>query len=109
MKEYKEEIRLPNWAKKPKHKKEVIATERGWVVKETGEVLSSIRGLDTRLKSLHVVNQGKKEKPVEDVVDDFTVELKEEEEKVEKVEEVKAVAKKAPAKKTTKNTAKSEK
>ena len=93
-----EEIRLPNWAKKPKHKKEVIATKKGWVVKETGEVLSSIRGLDTRLKSLQGVDQGKKEKPVENVVDAPTVEP----EKVEKVEEDKPVAKKA-TKKTTKS------
>lgn len=97
-----EEIRLPNWAKKPKHKKEVIATKKGWVVKETGEVLSSIRGLDTRLKSLQGVDQGKKEKPVEDVVDNSTVEP-EKEEKVEKVAKDKTVAKKTTAKKTTKS------
>lgn len=92
------EISLPNWAKKPKHKKEVVATEKGWVIKETGEVLSSIRGLDTRLKSLHSVEQGKKEKPVEDIVDDSSVEAKQE----EKIVEEKPVAKKSP-KKTTKS------
>ena len=43
---------LPIWAKKPKNKKEVIATSKGWVVKETGEVLSSHKGLDEKLKEL---------------------------------------------------------
>lgn len=43
---------LPHWARKPKHKKEVIATSRGWEVKGTGEVLTSVRGLDEKLKEL---------------------------------------------------------
>jgi len=43
---------LPIWAKKPKNKKEVIATPKGWVVKETGEVLASYKGLDEKLKEL---------------------------------------------------------
>lgn len=43
---------LPSWAQKPKHKKEVVATPRGWMVRETGEYLKLIRGLDERLKAL---------------------------------------------------------
>lgn len=30
---------VPKWATKPKHTKKVIATEKGWVVEETGEIL----------------------------------------------------------------------
>ena len=45
---------LPNWAKKPVHKKEVIPTNRGWVVKETGEILSSYKGLLDKLEALNV-------------------------------------------------------
>lgn len=40
----------PLWAIPPKHPLEVVATDRGWVVKETGEVLKSMRNLDTKLK-----------------------------------------------------------
>lgn len=43
---------LPIWARKPKHKKEVVATKRGWEVKETGELLVSNRRLDEKLKAL---------------------------------------------------------
>lgn len=44
---------LPIWAKKPKSKKTVIATPKGWVVKDTGEVLVSNKGLDEKLKALY--------------------------------------------------------
>jgi|AntRauTorcE11897_2_1112592.scaffolds.fasta_scaffold00545_13 Asp-tRNA(Asn)/Glu-tRNA(Gln) amidotransferase C subunit len=43
---------LPIWAKKPTHKKKVIATSKGWVVEETGEVLSSYKRLDEKLEEL---------------------------------------------------------
>lgn len=43
---------LPVWARKPKHKKELVATERGWEVKETGELLRSTKFLKTRLEAL---------------------------------------------------------
>jgi hypothetical protein len=45
-------MRLPNWAIKPKHTKELIATNKGWEVKETGELLVRVRGLDVLLKQL---------------------------------------------------------
>jgi hypothetical protein len=41
--------RIPSWLRKPTHKKEVVATEKGWVVKETGELLVSVRNLSTKL------------------------------------------------------------
>lgn len=44
--------KLPIWARKPIHKKEVIATPIGWIVKETGEVLKRVIDLDQKLKSL---------------------------------------------------------
>ncbi len=44
--------RLPQWAQKPKHPKKVIATSRGWEVAHTGEVLTSVRGLDEKLAEL---------------------------------------------------------
>lgn len=60
---------LPKWAKKPKHKDNVIATSRGWVVEKTGEVLSSHRGLDEKLKELHKeIEQVVDEKPI--IIDD---------------------------------------
>lgn len=43
---------LPIWARKPEHKKEVVATARGWMVKETGEYLKLVKDLDTKLKEL---------------------------------------------------------
>lgn len=45
--------KLPVWARKPNHKKEVVATSRGWMVKETGEMLKLVKNLDERLKELH--------------------------------------------------------
>lgn len=39
------------WSIKPRHKKNVIATVKGWVVEETGEVLVSVRGLVDKLKT----------------------------------------------------------
>ncbi len=42
---------IPFWAVVPKHSKKVVATERGWVVEETGELLVSLRGLASRLKN----------------------------------------------------------
>lgn len=45
--------KLPVWARKPEHKKEVVATNRGWMVKETGEMLKLVKNLDERLKELH--------------------------------------------------------
>lgn len=45
-----EEIKkLPRWATPPRHSKEVIATERGWMVKATGEILVSMPRLLTKL------------------------------------------------------------
>lgn len=43
---------LPLWAYKPKHTKTVIATSRGWEVKDTGEILTRVKGLDEKLKDL---------------------------------------------------------
>ncbi len=43
---------LPHWARKPNHKKEVIATPLGWMVKETGEYLKLVKNLDVRLQQL---------------------------------------------------------
>jgi hypothetical protein len=41
--------RLPFWAVKPKHKKTVIVTPKGWAVEETGELLVRVRDLDQKL------------------------------------------------------------
>lgn len=43
---------LPHWARKPQHKKEVVATPLGWMVKETGEYLKLVKNLDQKLQSL---------------------------------------------------------
>lgn len=43
---------LPHWARKPNHKKKVVATNRGWMVQETGEYLKLVKNLDQRLKEL---------------------------------------------------------
>lgn len=43
---------LPVWARKPKHKKELVATDRGWEVKETGELLRSTKFLKSKLEAL---------------------------------------------------------
>lgn len=44
---------LPKWAKKPRHRKELEATNRGWVVKDTREVLKVIKGLADRIDELN--------------------------------------------------------
>lgn len=44
---------LPSWARKPKHKKEVVATSRGWMVKDTGEYLKLVKDLDSKLEALN--------------------------------------------------------
>lgn len=43
---------LPQWARKPKHSKEVVATPLGWMVKDTGEYLKLVKNLDQKLLSL---------------------------------------------------------
>lgn len=53
--------KLPIWARKPNHAKEVIATVKGWVVKETGEILVSIKNLDQRLKQFQKPEPKKEE------------------------------------------------
>lgn len=44
--------KLPNWARKPSHKQLVVATEKGWTVDSTGEVIVSVRDLDKKLTEL---------------------------------------------------------
>lgn len=43
------EQKIPKIFQKPKHKGTVVATARGWVVEETGELLVSVRGLADKL------------------------------------------------------------
>lgn len=56
--------------KKPSHKKEVIATEQGWVVKETGELLVSVKKLKSILDAQTSTKQDVK---VADLVDEAEV------------------------------------
>jgi hypothetical protein len=65
-------IVLPQWARKPSHKQTVIATSKGWVVKETGEVLKLVRDLDERLKNLEESAKGISDSIVEDYVRPYT-------------------------------------
>lgn len=44
--------KLPAWAYKPKHTGEVVASNRGWVLKSTGELLVSMQNLDKKLEEL---------------------------------------------------------
>jgi len=44
--------KLPVWARKPAHKKTVIATDLGWAVEETGELLRRVSDLPNKLKQL---------------------------------------------------------
>ena len=43
------ENKIPAWLRKPKHKKEVVASEKGWIVKDTGELLVRVPGLSKKL------------------------------------------------------------
>lgn len=43
------EQKFPAWLRKPKHKKEVVATSKGWVVKETNELLVRVPNLLNKL------------------------------------------------------------
>lgn len=42
-------MRQPAYLRKPSHRKTVVATSRGWVVEETGELLVKVRDLDKKL------------------------------------------------------------
>jgi hypothetical protein len=44
--------KIPMWARKPNHKKKVIATNRGWEVESTEEVLKCVRNLADKLAEL---------------------------------------------------------
>lgn len=44
---------LPKWAIAPAHEKKVVATDKGWVVEETGEILVSFKNLPQHLQELH--------------------------------------------------------
>jgi hypothetical protein len=61
------ERKLPNWLRKPTHKKEVIATSKGWIVKDTGEILVSVKNLDKRIEEYFGFSEAKP-------VDNFIVE-----------------------------------
>jgi hypothetical protein len=39
----------PNWLKKPKHRKEVVMSDKGWIVKDTGELLVSVPNMKAKL------------------------------------------------------------
>ena len=57
---------MPNWLKKPRHRKHVIATDRGWVVEETGELLVSVVNMKQKMEKyfgddLEVKEQKKEE------------------------------------------------
>lgn len=65
---------------KPKHSGTVIATPRGWEVKETGELLVSLKGLDKILGTPEV------EAPV--VKDDIGIELPTANDKIEVTSDV---------------------
>lgn len=62
---------LPKWATAPAHEKKVVATDKGWVVEETGEILVSYKNLPQHLNELHseintlLANEQKQEQPPE--------------------------------------------
>lgn len=58
--------RVPNWLRKPSHKKEVVATEKGWVVKETGELLVRVLNLPQRIAEYFGSAQTAPEQPQAD-------------------------------------------
>lgn len=41
--------KVPAWLRKPVHKKEVVASDKGWVVKDTGELLVRVPNLITKI------------------------------------------------------------
>lgn len=43
---------IPQWLVKPKYKKPLAITSKGWVDKETGELIVSVRDLDKKIKEL---------------------------------------------------------
>ncbi len=45
--------KLPFWARKPLHKGVVVATEKGWELESTGELLVRVQGLSTRLTEFY--------------------------------------------------------
>lgn len=56
--------KLPHWAKKPHSHKNVIATDRGWMIESTGEYLLRVRNLRQRLDELYGVEEKEEVKPV---------------------------------------------
>lgn len=45
-------VKLPNWSRKPKHSKPVVASDKGWIDAETGEILKRVNNLRERLDEL---------------------------------------------------------
>jgi hypothetical protein len=41
--------KIPAWLRKPAHRKEVVATDKGWAVKDTGELLVRVRDLSAKI------------------------------------------------------------
>jgi len=87
---------LPVWARKPKDKKEVVATKRGWEIKETGELLRSVRDLPTKLDELFKEVETFKEELV--VEPSENVSKDDEKEDVESIKEDKKVEESEPEK-----------
>ena len=87
---------LPQWARKPNHKKEVIATNLGWTVESTGEVLKRVYNLTDKLEELlgeaKDAAQSIQDKSEPEVVDDETE--KETEKETEEKKEVEPPKKK---------------
>lgn len=44
---------LPKWAIAPQHEGRVVASDEGWVVEDTGEILVSFKNLPAHLAELH--------------------------------------------------------
>lgn len=83
---------------KPKHE-EAKATEHGWVSKKTGELLTSHKGLLSKLKNLGLDAEGNKIKKV--MTQAESVEENKEDSKEKEVPEEKAPVRKRPAKRRT--------
>lgn len=42
-------IEVPRWLIKPSHPERLVATDKGWEVEKTGEVLVAVKDLDKRI------------------------------------------------------------
>ena len=70
--------KVPAWLRKPNHKEEVVASDKGWIVKRTGELLVRVPRLKDKLAEYLGMSVS-----VEPLVEESLIPVESQEQKVE--------------------------